>query len=133
MPVLPIHNSVAVPDSTIYLRRSFQKVSNVTVGKYIQNGKEMYNYSICVFPNGKQYDCDLNAAYNIGARYFIREILKSLPETARLDIQAKVPECSKRSTCVLASLIRLNAALASSSDKDGEDSSEASSLSSACI
>ena len=114
-------------------RLAFDGSGKAERGKYIQNGKEMYNYSICVFPNGKQYDCDLNAAYNIGARYFIREILKSLPETARLDIQAKVPECSKRSTCVLASLIRLNAALASRNDKDGEDSSEASSLSSACI
>ena len=114
-------------------RLAFDGSGKVERGKYIQNGKEVYNYSICVFLNGKQYDCDLNATYNIGARYFIREILKSLPETTRLDIQAKVPECSKRSTCVLASLIRLNAALAPSSDKDGGASPEAPSLSSACI
>ena len=70
------------------------------------------NHSICRFTTGKIYNCDLNASYNIGARYFIREILKSLPVTAGLDISAKVPECSRRSTCTLSTLIRLNAVLA---------------------
>lgn len=70
------------------------------------------NYSICKFPNGKIYNCDLSASYNIGARYFVREILKSVPETARLDIEAKVPQCSKRTTCTLSTLISLNAVLA---------------------
>lgn len=42
----------------------------------------------------------------------IRKILKSCPETDRLDILAKVPRCSKRSTCTLADLISLNAVLA---------------------
>ena len=68
-------------------------------------------YSICRFQNGKIYNCDLNASYNIGARYFIRELLKTLSETRRLAILAKVPECAKRSTCTLSSLISLNAAL----------------------
>lgn len=70
------------------------------------------NYSICRFENGKIYNCDLSAAYNIGSRYFIREILKSLPETVRLDMEAKVPSCSKRTTCTLSTLLDLNAALA---------------------
>ena len=70
------------------------------------------NYSICRFQNGKIYNCDLSAAYNIGARYFVREILKSLSETARLGIQAKVPECTKRTTCTFSTLLSLNAALA---------------------
>ncbi|MEG2254957.1 MAG: hypothetical protein RSC33_06490 [Vagococcus sp.] len=69
------------------------------------------NYSLCTFQTGKIYHTDLNAAYNIGARYFIREILKSLPETVRLDIQTKISELSKRSTCTLSSLIRLNVGL----------------------
>ena len=30
------------------------------------------NHSICVFQTGKQYNCDLSASYNIGARYFIK-------------------------------------------------------------
>ena len=41
------------------------------------------NYSLCTFTNKKQYNCDLNASYNIGARYFIREITKTLPVKER--------------------------------------------------
>ncbi|MDU7686035.1 MAG: transposase [Bacillota bacterium] len=69
------------------------------------------NYSLCTFQTGKEYHTDLNAAYNIGARYYVREIIKSLPERDRLEIQAKVPELSKRSTCTLSSLINLNVVL----------------------
>ena len=70
------------------------------------------NYSLCKFPTGKKYHCDLSASYNIGARYFIREHLKSLPVMLRLDIEAKVPQCAKRTTCTLSTLISLNAELA---------------------
>lgn len=38
-------------------------------GKVVRDKR---NYSVCTFQTGKQYNCDLNAAYNIGARYFIR-------------------------------------------------------------
>ena len=72
---------------------------------------DMPTYSLCKFKNGKIYNCDLNASYNIAARYYIREILKSCSVTDRLDIEAKVPHCSKRSTCTLADLISLNAVL----------------------
>ena len=71
-----------------------------------------HNHSICRFTTGKVYNCDLNASYNIGARYYIRELLKTMPATAGLDISAKVPECSRRSTCTLSTLISLNAVLA---------------------
>ena len=70
------------------------------------------NYSMCTFTTGKRYHCDLSASYNIGARYFIREILKSLPAKARLGIEAKVPQCTKRTTCTLSTLLSLNAELA---------------------
>lgn len=70
------------------------------------------NYSLCKFKTGKIYNCDLSASYNIGARYFVREIYKSLPETAKSRIAAKVPECAKRTTCTLATLINLVAGLA---------------------
>jgi|GEM_PF-6838535 hypothetical protein len=63
------------------------------------------------FKSGKVYNCDLNASYNIGSRYFVREILKSLPVTEGQRIQAKVPGCAKRSTCTLSTLINLNSAL----------------------
>lgn len=67
--------------------------------------------SECRFSSGKIYNCDLNASYNIGSRYFIREILKSLPEKERLVIEAKVPQSARRSTCTLSALISLDAEL----------------------
>lgn len=67
---------------------------------------------LCLFQSQKTYNCDLSASYNIGARYFIRELLKSLPVTARLGVEAKVPQCTRRSTCTLSTLISLNAVLA---------------------
>jgi IS605 OrfB family transposase len=69
------------------------------------------NYSICEFQTGKVYNCDLNASYNIGARYFVREILKSLPATDGQRIGVKIPSCVKRSTCTLSTLINLNTEL----------------------
>jgi len=69
------------------------------------------NYSLCEFTTGKLYNCDLNASYNIGARYYIRETLRGMSETARLEVEAKVPGLSRRSTCVLSDLKDLCAAL----------------------
>lgn len=69
------------------------------------------SYSVCRFQNGKVYNCDLSASYNIGSRYFVREILKSLPARERLVLEAKVPQAAKRSTCTLSTLINLNAVL----------------------
>lgn len=79
----------------------------------VLRGKEVgfSSYSICKFQNGKTYNCDLSASYNIGSRYFVREIVKSLPERERFVIEAKVPQCTKRSTCTLSTLINLNAEL----------------------
>ncbi|MCR5608030.1 MAG: transposase [Lachnospiraceae bacterium] len=71
------------------------------------------NNKLCKFENGKTYNCDLSASYNIGARYFIREKLKSLDVNSRLDIEDKLPQCSKRSTCTFSTLISLNAVLVS--------------------
>lgn len=62
------------------------------------------NYSLCTFSTGKHYHADLNAAYNIAARYFIRAICKSVSEEIRLSISANVPKCDKRSTCTLSVL-----------------------------
>ncbi len=72
---------------------------------------ELKCYSLCRFQNGKVYNCDLSASYNIGSRYFVREILKSLPVRERLALEAKVPQVAKRSTCTLSTLINLNAEL----------------------
>ena len=65
-------------------------------------------YELCKFSNGKVYNCDLSASYNIGARYYIREIIKSLCESTRLVLEAKVPQVAKRSTSTFATLKDLN-------------------------
>ena len=73
-------------------------------GKVIRN---MENHSLCTFTTGKGYNCDLSASYNIGARYFIRELLKPLPETGRSSLEAKVPSVKRRTSCVYADLKKL--------------------------
>ncbi len=63
--------------------------------------------AMCRFQNGKTYNCDLNASYNIGARYYCREILKTLPETERSRVGAKVPGCGRRTSCTYADLLEM--------------------------
>ena len=65
------------------------------------------NRSLAVFANGKQYNSDLSASYNIGARYFIREYIKPVPETERSALEAKVPAVRRRTSCVYADLVAL--------------------------
>ena len=62
------------------------------------------NHSLCTFQNGKRYNCDLSASYNIGARYFIRELLKPIPVTERSLLEAKVPSVKRRISCVYVDL-----------------------------
>lgn len=78
-------------------------------GKVLR-GKDanLNTYELCQFSNGKIYNCDLSASYNIGARYFIREIQKILPVRVWSDILAKVPECQKRTQCTLSTLLEIN-------------------------
>ena len=64
-------------------------------------------YAEMRFTTGKTYNADLNASYNIGARYFIRHILKTVTATQRLALEAKVPQVAERSTCTLSDLINL--------------------------
>jgi IS605 OrfB family transposase len=79
----------------------------------VVRGKEagFLTYALCKFSNGKVYNCDLNASYNIGSRYFIRELLKTLPVKVEQGVLAKVPELSRRTRCTLSSLINMNAEL----------------------
>lgn len=90
---------------------AFDGSGEIARGTYQVNGEEKYNYSIGVFKNGKTYHCDLNASYNIGARYFIREILKSEPVMVRLPYEAKVLRYGTGTTRTLSTLVRLNADL----------------------
>jgi putative transposase len=73
-------------------------------GKVVRNGKK----DLAVFPTVKMYHADLNASYNIGARYFLREILKSFSEKERLQWEAKVPSIAARTRHTLSSLITFN-------------------------
>ena len=68
-------------------------------------------YSTLQFTTGKFYNADLNASYNIGARFFIRHLLKTVTVTQRLALEAKVPQVTKRSTCTLSDLINLRSEL----------------------
>ena len=77
-------------------------------GKVIRDSE---NHSLCTFATGKRYHCDLSAAYNIGARYFIRERLKPLSATVRSSLEAKVPSVKRRTSCVYADLRLLHAEL----------------------
>lgn len=69
------------------------------------------NQKLCRFQSGKVYNCDLSASKNIGARYFIRVLLKSIPVKVLLSVQAKVPELDRRTKCTLSTLINCNAVL----------------------
>ena len=70
--------------------------------------RDSKNHSLCVFQTGKKYNCDLSASYNIGARYFIRELLKPLPVTERSLLEAKVLPVKRRTSCVYADLKELH-------------------------
>ena len=70
-------------------------------GEVVRDSK---NHSLCTFTTGKRYHCDLSASCNIGARYFIRELLKPLPATERSLLEAKVPSVKRRISCVYADL-----------------------------
>ena len=70
--------------------------------------RDWENHSLCTFQTGKRYNCDLSASYNIGARYFIRELLKPLPVTERSLLEAKVPPVKRRTSCVYADLRKLH-------------------------
>jgi len=89
------------------------KVRNKKTGRAELVKRHLFNPNICKFQTGKEYSTDLNAAYNIGARYFVREIYKTLKPRQQRNICALVPECEKRSTVTLNSLRRMSQMLKS--------------------
>ena len=68
------------------------------------------NFSLCTFKSGKQYNCDLNAAYNIAARYFIRQLARELPDDVWKSLSAEVPEAERRTECTLSTLWKISRA-----------------------
>jgi IS605 OrfB family transposase len=73
--------------------------------------RDTTNFSNCTFSTGKQYNSDLNASYNIGARYFIKEIQKTTSASKWSQVVAKVPCLERRTQCTLSTLISLVAVL----------------------
>ena len=69
--------------------------------------RDKKNHSLCTFSTGKQYNCDLSSSYNIGARYFIRELLKSVSKKKLSLLWAEVPESGHRTTCTLSTLWKM--------------------------
>ena len=85
--------------------RNTSKLAYDGSGKVIRDKK---NAKLCTFATGKQYNCDLNASYNIGARYFIKEAQENLSEKKWSQAVAKVPELGRRTQCTLSTLISLH-------------------------
>ena len=94
------------------------------ISRVLARGTSMYAYDgtgevnrsdrkdLCEFPEGKQYHADLNASYNIGARFFIRAAIKPLSEKRRLALGAKVPEVLVRAEQTLSTLHKLRTCVA---------------------
>ena len=66
---------------------------------------------LATFATGKIYHADLNASYNIGARYFIRELLKTFSEKKKSALEAKVPHLAARTQQSLSTLTSFHQAL----------------------
>lgn len=74
--------------------------------------RDPHNKALATFSTGKQYNADLNAAYNIGARYFVRELLKSSPATMRSRILTEYPDAGRRTCATLHTLWQLRKVMA---------------------
>ena len=90
--------------------------------------RDKNNRSLCTFSTGKKYNSDLSASYNIGARYFAREIWKSLPEKAASTLKAKVPELWYGAHCTLSTLRDLYAVKEKLPELSSDRSAEVHSL-----
>lgn len=77
-------------------------------GEVIRGKKvsESTPYDVCKFQNGKIYNCDLSASYNIGARYIIRELIKEIP-----NIMTEVSDVGSGTTRTLSTLWNINSAI----------------------
>ncbi|PTY76764.1 hypothetical protein B5V89_17165 [Heyndrickxia sporothermodurans] len=108
-----IQNKVEEMAHYLGMRISRINARNTSVLAFDGSGKVQRNAKkdLATFTTGKVYHADLQASYNIGARYFIRGMQKSISEKKWLALQAKVPELSKRTEQTLSSFISLNQAL----------------------
>ncbi|HGW2901575.1 TPA: hypothetical protein ACNKKU_002857 [Enterococcus faecalis] len=94
------------------------------ISRVLARGTSMYAYDetgevsrsdrkdLCEFFEGKHYHAELNASYNIGARFFIHVAMKPLSEKKRLALGAKVPEVLVRTEQTLSTLHKLRTCVA---------------------
>ncbi len=68
--------------------------------------RDCRNYSLCRFPSGKRYNCDISASLNIGARFFLRLYAQNP------DVKKQLPSTPKRTYSTLLSVIRQASLLA---------------------
>lgn len=105
-----IIKKVCAKAHTVGIRYSVVNPRNTSALAFDGSGnvvRDKNNASLCTFTTGKRYNTDLNASYNIAARYFIREYQKSASESKWSKGLAKAPELSSRINTTLASLINL--------------------------
>lgn len=105
-----IIKKVCAKAHTVGIRYSVVNPRNTSALAFDGSGnvvRDKNNASLCTFTTGKRYNTDLNASYNIAARYFIREYQKSASESKWSKVLAKAPELSSRINTTLASLINL--------------------------
>lgn len=76
---------------------------------YVLRGDKanLSTYELCQFANGKVYNCDLSASYNIAARYFIREIEKSSSVRKWSQAIANVKSLAKRTLNTYSTFLEL--------------------------
>lgn len=110
---MKIQNSVQEKAQRLGIRYSRVNAKNTSALAFDGSGFVSRNSKkdSCSFTTGKVYHSDLNASYNIGDRYFIRETLKTFSEKRRSEVLAKVPELQVRTRCTLYSLISLTKAI----------------------
>jgi hypothetical protein len=93
-------------------RLAFDGSGRVKRGRDVsREGHQSYGW--VEFSGGKLYSADLNAAYNIGARFFIRAFSKAIPVRVWSSLAAEVRGLGRRSTATLSSLWELHKKLSS--------------------
>ena len=98
------------------IRVSYVNAKNTSLLAFDGSGKvkrDTKNRSIGTFADGKNYNIDLSASYNIGARFFVRVYEKTTPAKTWSEISANVPELSSGTCVTLSTLISLNRVLRS--------------------
>jgi hypothetical protein len=80
------------------------EISDEVVRAKLENRRGRVAYDLCLFKNGKVYNCDLNASYNIGARYFLRLLERNLPRCVFETLAAECPQVVKRTQATLSTL-----------------------------